>query len=385
MEHRRLCKGVGLLVAVAIAGLVSSCVGHTAHAPSSVGHASTGPRGTPSGHVAPAFAMYYLWWDRRHWTSRLGQAYPIAGADQPLPATLDGSGCATRTDYRGNVETDISPGLAYDQSDPAVITDDLRLAATTGLTGFAVNWAGAGVPNQTVSSTELNTRLNNVFAAAQRLNAEGTSFKIMLNYQSSARRLTTSQFINDLDYFASTYGKSPALDHSFSPLPEVIMAGTWKYSDAELATISRALRGRLYLIGDEKPSSWDSARAKYLDGTSYYWSSQNPITNPSSFATLEKFAAVVRATPNPDGRPKTWLAPFTPGYNAMLRYNSTTCVPRNNGETMRALFDGNAASRPDGWTLISWNEITEGTYVVPLKRYGTKYVRELRSLLHGHR
>jgi hypothetical protein len=390
--------GVRLFVGLACAGLMTSCVGHPAPAPPSSRPAATGvstgtPRSsasasgptTPASHIAPVFAMYYLWWDRQHWTSRLGRDYPLTGADQPLPASLDASGCATRTGYRGNVETDISPGLAYNQSNPAVISEDLRQAAATGLTGFAVNWAGTGAPGQSASSTALNTRLNDVFAAAQRLNSAGTPFKIILNYQSSARRLTTSQFINDLDYFVSTYGNNPVLDHSFSPLPEVIMAGTWKYTDADLATISRALRGRLYLIGDEKPSSWDDARAKYLDGTSYYWSSQNPITNPSSFETLRKFAELVRTTPNPDGRPKTWLAPFTPGYNAMLRYHSTTCVPRDDGRTMHALFEGNAESHPDGWTLISWNEITEGTYVVPLKRYGMNYLRELKSILRPHR
>jgi hypothetical protein len=329
--------------------------------------------------------MYYLWWDRGHWTSHLGRDYPLSAADQRLPATLDASGCATRTGYRGNVETDISPGLTYDQSNPAVIARDLRLGAAAGLTGFAVNWVGTGASKQSPSSSTLNTRLQNVFTAAERMNSAGTPFKIILNYQSSARRLTTSQFINDLGYFVSTYGNSPVLDHSFSSLPEVIMAGTWKYTDTELAAISQSLRSRLYLIGDEKPSSWDAARAKYLDGTSYYWSSQNPITNPSSFATLQRFADLVRATPNPDGRPKTWLAPFTPGYNAMLLYHSNTCVPRDNGRTMRELFDGNAASRPDGWTLISWNEITEGTYVVPLKRYGDKYVRELASILRAGR
>ena len=49
-------------------------------------------------------------------------------------------------------------------------------------------------------------------------------------------------------------------------------------------------------------------------------------------------------------------------------------MPRDNGATLQALFDGNAAGDPDGWLLISWNEITEGTYVTPeLQRYGGAY------------
>jgi hypothetical protein len=387
-------------VATLLSGL-TSCVGHgathttapppstiptgtTSSTPSALPSSSATPSGSPTvpSGAAPVFAFYYLWWDRRHWTSHLG-AYPYNRTGEPLPASLGASQCATVSGYRGNVETDVSPGLRYDQSNPATIIDDVRLAARTGLTGFLVNWVGTGQPQQSPSASSLDTRLKYVISAVHQVNAEGLPFKIILNYQSSARRLSTTQFVNDFNYFLSAYGSDPALDHSFSPLPEVVMAGTWKYSDAELATISKPFRGRMYLIGDEKPSSWDAARAQYLDGTSYYWSSQNPITNAKSFDTLTSFAQTVRATPNPDGRPKTWLAPFTPGYNAMLLYHTKTCVPRDGGRTMRTLFAGNAASRPDGWTLISWNEITEGTYVVPLTRYGTEYLDVLRSILRA--
>lgn len=57
------------------------------------------------------------------------------------------------------------------------------------------------------------------------------------------------------------------------------------------------------------------------------------------------------------------LASLTPGYNATLLYHRPTCVPRNKGQTMHELLTGNSVSEPDGWTFISWNEITEGTYV----------------------
>ena len=70
-----------------------------------------------------------------------------------------------------------------------------------------------------------------------------------------------------------------------------------------------------------------------------------------------------------------WLAPVAPGYN------NGTCVPRLNGETLRRLYEGNRASRPNGWTLISWNEITENTHVVPLRRYGGAYVMRLGATL----
>jgi hypothetical protein len=329
--------------------------------------------------------MYYMWWDRQHWITRLGPHYPATGRVSPLPASVDSSGCGTVSSFAGNDVSDVSQGLSYDQTNPDTILQDVRLAAKSGLAGFAVNWIGTGLAEQAVTSSRYNLRLRYLFDAVHRVNAAGIPFSLILNYQSSAKLLPVAQFTNDFRYFLATYGRDPALDHTYSARPEVIMAGTWKYQDSDLQAISAQFRPRMYLLGDEKPSSWDAARANSLDGTSYYWSSQDPIKNSSSFATLVRFAATVRQTPNPGGRPKTWLAPFTPGYNAMLLYHTTTCVPRNDGATMRQLFTGNAASRPNGWTLISWNEISEGSYVVPLTRYGTRYTDVLRQLIRAQR
>jgi hypothetical protein len=329
--------------------------------------------------------MYYLWWDRQHWLSHLGPAYPVASSRSPLPAELNHAGCGAKNLFPGNVLTDVSSRLRYNQANPRTIARDVRLAAHAGLSGFAVNWIGTGLPGQRANDNSFSTRLGYLIDAVHKLNASGTRFSVILNYQSSAKRLTPDQFANDFDYILSRYGNDSALDHHYSALPEVIMAGTWKYSDKELATISREFRSRMYLIGDEKPSSWDATRAHYLDGASYYWSSQNPVKNRSSFAAIKQFAAEVRRTPDPDGKAKTWLAPFTPGYDAMLLYHTPTCVPRDNGQTMKSIFAGNSASRPDGWTLISWNEISEGSYVVPLTRYGTTYLNVVKSIAEAGR
>ncbi len=380
-------------VAVAVAGLLLA--GCTATATPAPGRAASSPAATPSGAApapagpAPVFAFYYLWWDRGHWLSRLGPHYPAAAgataAAAPLPAALDPRGCAATTSYPGNVETDISPGLGYDQSDPATIRRDVEQAAASGLSGFLVNWVGTGKPDQGPASSEYDQRLAHVFDAVHAVNAAGGHFRVVLNYQSSAKAIPVDQIITDLDWYTRTWGQDPALDHSWSPRPEVLLSGTWKYSDTDLAQVAQALRPKAYLIGDEKPSSWGAGRAAALDGVSYYWSSQDPYKNPTSFATLTRFAKDVRASRNPDGSAKAWLAPFTPGYNAALLYKTPTCVPRDDGKTMRVLYDGNSASSPDGWTLISWNEISEGSYVVPLERYGTRYVDVLAALLTGRR
>jgi hypothetical protein len=349
---------------------------------STLGDTAFAPAGSaPAARKAPVFAFYYLWWDRQHWLSHLGSHYPAMSRPDPLPATVDAAGCQSRSLFAGNVETDVSQALAYDQSTRQTVNDDVRLAAKTGLAGFLVNWVGTGQAHQAADSSSYNTRLGYVFDAVHAAREQGARFSVILNYQSSAQHRSTSQIINDFAYFLSAYGKDSALDHTYSPSPEVLMAGTWKYADSDLALISQTFHSQVMLIGDEKPASWDSARDRYLDGTSYYWSSENPVKNLSAPRTLQNFAATVRRVPGPTGRPKVWLAPFSPGYNAMLLYHTPTCVPRDDGRTMKALFAANAASHPDGWTLISWNEITEGTYIVPLTRYGSQYTDELRSML----
>jgi hypothetical protein len=342
-----------------------------------------------SSGTKPVFADYYLWWDGPHWTSHLGPNYPYTQEPNPLPATLDTSSCGTLNNYPGNVETDVSQNLLYDQSNYQTILADVQEAAAAGLTGFAVDWAGDGTTTQTATSYTENQRLAYVFQAVHAVNAQGVAFKIILNYESSASLLTMQQFTNDFNYFLATYGNDPALDHTYSTAPEVIMAGSWKYPDADLQGIYQQFGYSLYLIGDERPTApaggyaWDAARAASLDGATWYWSSQDPNTDASSFAIVQSFASTIRSTPNANGTAKIWLAPFTPGYNGMLYYNTSTCVPRNEGQTMHALFDGNLQSNPDGWNFISWNEITEGTYVVPLTRYGDAYINTLKALIQA--
>ena len=65
-------------------------------------------------------------------------------------------------------------------------------------------------------------------------------------------------------------------------------------------------------------------------------------------------------------------------------FSLATYEEARNGQTLRRLFEGNAATDPDAYVLISWNEIAEGTYVQPLRRWGTRYLDVLRSLITAH-
>ena len=224
------------------------------------------PTATPTPLPKPVFVIYYLWWTHQHWLDRLGSQYPFTASPNPLPATLDATGCGATTPYAGNVLTDISQGLAYDQDNQSTILSDVRLAASLGVTGFAVNWKGDGTTSQTTTSVAFNQRLQWVFDAAHQVTAEGTPFKIKLNYQGSANILPLPVITNDLAYFTAHYAGDPALDHTYSPKVELIWAGSWKYKNADLAAVSQAARSSMYILGDEKPSTWNAARAAPLDG-----------------------------------------------------------------------------------------------------------------------
>jgi hypothetical protein len=334
----------------------------------------------------PVFAIYYLWWTNQHWHDLLGGTYPYTQAPNPLPATLDAAGCKATSRFSGNKLTDVSQTqstqqFAYDQDLASVIESDVRQAAAHGVAGFSINWKGSGAVAQSPATNGFNRRLQYVFDAVHKLNREGIPFKVQLNYEASSTVLSATYITNDLNYYIARYGNDRAQDHTYSARPEVIWTGSWKYSDAAVTTISRALRARLYLIGDEKAASWNLNAARNFDGDSYYWSSQDPYANAASFSQLQKLAARVRSTKNPDGSSKIWLAPFTPGFNSQLRFGGSACVPRNNGATMHKLFDGNKATNPDGWLFISWNEIAEGTYIAALTRYGDLYLSTIGNII----
>jgi hypothetical protein len=326
----------------------------------------------------PVFAYYYLWWSASHWKSALGSNYPITASPLPLPATLDSTGCGTKTRYDGNTLTDV-PSRIYSQDDAGFIEADVRQAAAAGLSRFLVNWIGTGSATQSATSNPYSRRLQVLVNAVHKVNAAGIRFKLWLSYKASASVLTASHISNDLAYFIRAYGSDPAFDRAQSPKVTMIWQGSRKYPASTLSTVGRPLRSKLRILGDE--TTWSASRAPYLDGDAYYWSSQNPYGNPQSFQQLASLAAAVRASgTNPDGSAKVWVAPLTPGYNKQISGGSA-CVPRRGGQTVKTLYTGNGATHPNAFGLISWNEISEGSYIDPMTRYGYQDLNALSSLI----
>lgn len=334
---------------------------------------------TAAGHRM--FAYYYLWWSTRHWHQTLGRNFPYRASPLPLPASLDAA-CNTRSRFPGNRLTDV-PAALWSQDDAAVIERDVRQALGAGLAGFAVNWAGSGSSSQTVNSTPYSRRLDVLVRVVNKVRGEGHKFSLWISYKSSARRLGTTAMVNDLAYLHRAYGKSPAFDRTNGKRPTLIMMGSRKYGTSTLATVSRSARSHFYLVGDEDRQSWTRARAAHLDANQYYWSSQDPVKNPQSFDQLAALAKEVRGSgSNPDGSRKKWFAPLAPGYNKRIA-GGKVCVPRAAGRTMKALYAGNSRTAPDAWVVISWNEITEGTHLVPLQRYKRQSLDTMRAIVNA--
>jgi len=360
-----------------------------ATAPSTALTASAAAAPAPATSPAPPmYAFYYLWWSQLHWKDKLGPNYPITRSPLPLPASMDANGCNPVNLFAGNHLVDVPTSIsAYNQDSPAVIEQDVRNAIKAGLKGFIANWVGTGHPNQTLNSITYSKRLQYLVDAVHKVNAEGVPFKLWISYKASASMLSDAQISGDLTYLARQYGQDSAFDHSHSPRIMLIWQGSRKYSLSRIQTISNQFRKSFFLLGDENWTTWGDGRASHLDGNSYYWSSQDPYKNPQSFSQIRNLATMVRNGPlNPDGSKKLWFAPLAPGFDTIINGTGSKCVPRvgpNGTSTLANLYNGNKASNPDGWTLISWNEIAEATHIVPLQRWGWRELTSLSRLVGG--
>ncbi len=364
LSRRRLIVKLSLVVAIIVAG-ASALIVHVDAQPSS---SASGP--TRSGSLPFSqegmYAYYYLWWDTQHWQDSLGPNYPYGQSPLPLPATLGSNGCNPASLYNGNIETD-APASLFTEDDPLQILYDVQSAIDAGLSGFAVDWYGTGSPAQTPTSNAENQRLDSLIRAVDLAQANGHNFHLWLSYEASSTSLNQSGISGDLSYLTSQYGANPAFDRSNDGKPTFIWVGSYKYPTSVVAAISAQFRSSWYFVGGYQWNQWNATVAQYFDADSPYWSSQDPWNNSQSFQQLDGLAATLHA----EG--KKYFAPLSPGFDRQLD-GSSTCVPRDNGATLQALYRGNATADPQGWLLISWNEITEGTYVSPeLQRYGDAY------------
>ncbi|HUY07966.1 MAG TPA: hypothetical protein VMW80_00730 [Candidatus Dormibacteraeota bacterium] len=330
-----------------------------------------------SAKKAIVYLYYYLWWTPGHWAAKLGPEYPLAKSVPPIPGTSDATGCNPKVNYSGATIVDLPAAGLYNQNDAATYAAQIAEAAQAGVTGFLVSWQGTGLTSQSIGSSGYDQRLALLVAAVDTYNRSSPADPFHLALALSAFGDYTrpaNAIVADLSYFAKTYGTNPAFQNIYSSHPVVILMDSRKYSVATVKAVWTAESAAIYLIGDETPQSW-IRDAPYLDGSSYYWSSENPATNDRAGSDLVALADQVHG----DG--KTWFAPFIPGYDTQLV--GGTCVPRNGLQTLTETWNTNAVSQPNGWFGISWNEFVENTYLQPSEAYGSRYLAQLQRLIEG--
>ena len=328
----------------------------------------TQAQATPSQQsTRPVYVYYYLWWSSNHWKNKLGANYPYSASPLPLPARTDTNGCSAVSNYTGNQLLDV-PTRLVSQDEAGAIEADIRLAKGAGVAGFWLNWSGDGTTTQTRTSVTYTPRLAEAFAASARVGG----FRNWVSYKAASMPSST-YIINDLNFLYNQFKNETAWER-IDGKPVVTFTGSRKYSDADVLRISNAVRDRMYLVGDETRATLTPTRIAMFDAITYYWSTQDPYGNPQSFNQIKEMGDKVHAAG------KRWYAPLNPGYNSSL-LDGGTCIPRRNGDTLRSVWNGNLASRPDGWGMISWNEIAENSHIKPMQKWGNTYLNVLASLI----
>jgi hypothetical protein len=280
---------------------------------------------------APVFAYYYIWFNPSSW-NRAKIDYPLLGR--------------------------------YSSDDGAVMRRHIEWAKAAGIDGFLVSWKATEV---------LDRRLAELVKIANRLH-----FKLGIVYEGldfRRRPLHVAHVAADLDAFEKKYAHDPAFA-SFGK-PVVVWAGTWRFSPAEIASVTRRRRASLRILASEKNAADYERIASLVDGNAYYWSSVNPQTY-TSFA--QKLAGMGAAVHRHGG---LWIPPAAPGFDARL-VGGTQTVPRRDGGTLRVEMDAATAAEPDLIGLISWNEFSENSYVEPSLRYRSRYL-EVLAAIRGNR
>ena len=224
---------------------------------------------------------YYLWWDAQHWRAKLGSAYPVRLPSPPVPANLDGAGCAATSSFPGNTLLDVpAPPLGlYSQDNPRTLNTHVDQAAGAGIDGFVVSWSGNGDPTQHPSSSPFDRRLDLLVRAVHKHNARtGDHFSLIIGYQgldNSRVPRPLAHVANDLDYFTRTYASDPAFHvAAYGSKPVVMLLDSRKFTVPDLAALLTTRRASLTLIGDEH------GRAEWLRGVAPLFDGAPPPPHP---------------------------------------------------------------------------------------------------------
>jgi hypothetical protein len=328
-RHRwRHALGTGLLVITWLIGGGSppAMAGSPSPSDGAASPAASAVRPVP----VPVLAFYYIWYTPSSW-NRAKVDYPLLGR--------------------------------YSSDDVAVMRRQVSLAKQAGITGFLVSWK---------DTPALDRRL-----ATLRQVAAAAGFKLGVVFEGrdfEHRPLAMPDVISSFQYFVAHYASDPVFNIFGKPL--VMWSGTWAYSRAQLASVTKAYGSHLNLIASDKSPASYAAVADLFNGDAYYWSSVNPVSTPGYAAKLDHFSTVVHSHGG------LWIAPAAPGFNAGAIGGSRN-IPRREGQTLRLEMNTAIDSSPDAIGLISWNEYSENTEVEPSRANSITSLTVIADIEHA--
>ncbi len=320
---RRVATAVTVLAALTAAGVGSPSASAALAAPATPSAAAPA-----APHSTPLFAYFYQWFDPTSW-NRAKIDYPALGK--------------------------------YSSDDVNVLRQQIEWAKGAGITGFVVSWKSTDVDNR---------RLETLMKVAT-----AEKFQLAMIYQGldfSRKPLPVARVAADFSYFQQHFAPDPVF-YRMAGKPLTIWSGTWAYSAAEVATVTRGVRPAMLVLSTEKSLAGYQRISALTDGDAYYWSSVNPDTNSNYGAKLDQLSKAIHQDQ------KYWIAPFAPGFDARLVGGQQT-VDRKDGQTLRTEYANAVRSSPDLLGLISWNEFSENTYVEPSQKYGNLFIQVLSQL-----
>ncbi|HEX6506000.1 MAG TPA: hypothetical protein VF221_00055 [Chloroflexota bacterium] len=331
-SRQQHCPGIPLAIACVVLSITSLAIPATVSAQPIRARASL--EAAASRAARPVLAFYYSWYHPTSWCR-------CQMSDLPL----------TR----------------YESSDNATIDRQLTQASQAGITGFITSWPGPG-----------NTQDANLVKLLARIAAHdrrtGANFVSSLYFESDADAIR-SNLAGAMRYAIQHY---TADQHFFHWQGKPVIFIWHPIGNGRTLSTWAALRQRLdpghHLIWLAEGT--DTSLLSVFDGLHLFSAAYWGLLDGTIGSVDQSFRSRIDAYSAAHGTHRIWAAGVQPGYDdtRVPGRVGTYRVPRKQGATYRASWQGAISSRPDWITISTFNEWFEGSMIEPSVTYGTYYL-----------
>jgi hypothetical protein len=283
----------------------------------------------------------------------------------------------TAQSWNKNTMSDL-PTIRYNSADDSTIARQVNWAAQAGITGFISSWWGQGdITDKNFAKVQAR--------AATLQQTTGYPFASTIYFESDAPALQGfNNIVTQLRYVLKTYGGSSQFAHwhgkpvifFWNPLGNGRTLAMWQ-------AVRNAVDPRNTTIWSAEGVSTDLLSV--FDGIHLFSAAYWGILRNNITAVDQGFRSQINAYNAAHHTQKIWAAGVLPGYNdtKVPGRKGTYIVPRNNGATYRASWNGALASSPDWVTITTFNEWFEGAMIEPGVTYTMQYLDLTRQFATG--